>query len=128
MSLPSQSKLEDGNNNLSLSHRGVKKLSLEKRYLVRSNEEEVDSLVGLGLNRKPVSRIRRCERDLKTLRKVLTSLLERELLVEMQDSRGRKGAEVRVQQIQRQQMTERKNQVLEKIKNLEKEWVHLQVS
>ena len=81
---------------------------------------------------KPSSAIRRCEKSLGILRRVLTRLTQDQLLSEMQDAHGtsrrmEKNGWSRTGQIRKQDRLEKKTQVTEKIKQLEQELLTLQM-
>eukprot|EP00747_Dinoflagellata_sp_TGD_P198150 gnl/TRDRNA2_/TRDRNA2_70373_c0_seq1.p2 gnl/TRDRNA2_/TRDRNA2_70373_c0~~gnl/TRDRNA2_/TRDRNA2_70373_c0_seq1.p2 ORF type:complete len:108 (+),score=41.18 gnl/TRDRNA2_/TRDRNA2_70373_c0_seq1:138-461(+) len=85
---------------------------LQKTYLVRCNESLGNIIPGNGI--KPVSLIRRIEREIETKRKELGHLTEQELMSQMDNSNQKKVKSV-------QELSARRTELTERIRALEKQ-------
>merc|ERR1719473_95687 len=83
-------------------HKTIKRL--QKHFLVRCNDSLSTIIPGSGV--KPVSQIRRVEREIRLLRKELGQLTEQELLSQMDSANNKKVKNVTELNSRRVELTE----------------------
>mmetsp|Transcript_80770 Transcript_80770/g.140220 ORF Transcript_80770/g.140220 Transcript_80770/m.140220 type:complete len:108 (-) Transcript_80770:98-421(-) len=91
---------------------------LQKNYLVRCNESLENIIPGNGV--KPASLIRRLENEIAQARKKLGAITEEELLSQMDNMNNRK-------QKNQAELASKRNELTEKIKELEKQLLECEV-